>query len=116
MTETAKTVGTTPRCGHETSTGACVRPAGHPKTGHMSLANRDAKTRTGAQTPEEMAAKEAERAAKAQERIKAATDAHAAKVAKLQEAAAALGFKLVPMSAKEKKDAAKAAEAAAATE
>jgi len=36
-----------PRCGHETSTGPCYRPEGHPKTGHISKAALDAKRAKG---------------------------------------------------------------------
>src|SRR5258708_1225955 len=102
MSETTEqTVGTTPRCGHETKSGRCSRPEGHPATGHMSKAIRDAKTATArgkSMDPEAMATREAERAAKAALAIKAAEEAHAAKIARLEEAAAALGFKLVAMS------------------
>ena len=52
-----------PRCGHETSTGPCYRPEGRPKTGHISKAALDAKRAKGKSlTPEQMEAKEAERA------------------------------------------------------
>lgn len=97
------------KCGHETVSGACIRPLGH-NFGHMSKAVLDVKSanakakKSGTMTPEELAAKEQERAAKAQERIEAAKGAHAAKLAKLEAAAAEFGFKLVAMSAKEKKD------------
>jgi hypothetical protein len=62
-----------------TSTGPCYRPEGHPKTGHISKASLDAK-RAAAKgkslTPEQMEAKEAERAAAAAARIEAAKAAH----------------------------------------
>jgi hypothetical protein len=116
MSETTEqTVGTTPRCGHETKSGPCCRPEGHghPATGHMSKAIRDAKTATArgkSMDPEAMATREAERAAKAALAIKAAEEAHAAKIARLEEAAAALGFKLVAMSKRERAAAQPAAE------
>lgn len=47
MTETTAAVETTaaktPRCGHETKSGQCVRPEGHTPNGHMSKAVLDAK-------------------------------------------------------------------------
>ena len=43
--------------------GPCYRPEGHPKTGHISKAALDAKRAKGKfLTPEQMEAKEAERA------------------------------------------------------
>jgi hypothetical protein len=106
----------TVKCGHATSSGPCIRPLGHTANGHMSKAARDKKTsnRKGTDmTPEAMAAREAERAAKAAERIKAAEDAHAAKLAKLEAAAAEFGMKLVPMTKAELKAHAAAEKAAA---
>lgn len=98
-----------PRCGHKTSSGPCHRPEGHTANGHASqatLAKKSANARGKDITPEALAEREAVRAAAAQERIAALEVAHAAKITKLEEAAAALGFKLTPLS--------KAAKAAAA--
>lgn len=97
-----------PRCGHETASGPCIRPLNHP-AGHMSQKvadtkreNAKAKRGVGSLTPEEMEAKEAERAAAAAARIEKAREQYAARLARLEEDAAAFGMKLVPMTAKEK--------------
>jgi hypothetical protein len=87
--ETTET--TTPRCGHETKSGPCIRPAAHTPNGHMSKAVADAKrTNHAAKTtdPEAAAKRTAERLAK--------------KVERLEADAAALGFKVVPLSKRER--------------
>ena len=95
--ETEKT--TTPRCGKETASGPCLRPQGHPATGHAS--EKTLRNKSRAKTPltvEELEAAEKDRRATAA-KIKAAKDAEKAKIEKLREAARALGFELTPITA-----------------
>jgi hypothetical protein len=61
-------------------------------------------------TPEVLIAREVERAAKPAERIAALEVAQAARITKLEEAAAALGYRLVPLSKAPAKKAAAPAE------
>jgi hypothetical protein len=107
---TETTTAKAPRCGVKTASGPCARPAGH-NTGHTSQAVLDRKAANAKGkdlTPDALRAAEALRAQAAADRIAAAEQAHADRVAKLEAAAAALGYKLTPMTAKDKKTAAAA--------
>lgn len=92
MTETAATeTAKSPHCGHETKSGPCVRPEGHTPNGHMSKAVLDAKTaNVKAKTTDPEAAER-----RAAERL-------AQRVARLEADAAALGYKVVPVTKRAK--------------